>query len=711
MSKVLDNPLLWRGHGRWPASSRQALLACGLFGVGLLGPWLGGVCGCTMFHLGSGFLVLAAALLGGNTLYGAITGERERKTLDSLRLTQLTSSQVLLGRLLGEVAALARLLAAAAPALAVLALTAGVGLPALLWTLAVAGLAGVFASVSGIFVSSLASSTSQAVVAGWIVKGLWLLGTPVLDLVLRAVLVQEDLRPLFTAANPLVALSLATVPELAFGEFRWLLSAYAMELVLATLVMFAVAAWRFGQESAAGPGVADARIHAAWRGQWGPAWLQTLFPGLGRNAPFLREIAWQTRTGAGAWPGYLVYLVLFLAPFLYARAWAVQEAPPERPVPRPQVSVVAASAPDVRTGASDSSAARAGEVAVVTVPGCDRTLVLHGHHPGTCLRLALYTEFGVPMPAAALRPAVGFQVAGPVTDRDGGPHGVSAESVDAATLVEFGLAPASPAPDPGFVQPGGRESLRPARALGVGLIGTLFLFLLYLSIRSAGFLAGALTGERDRRSWQDLALTGVPARQVVWGKLLGALLHPLVQMTLLFPVLFFYVLAGLVGPFSLLALYLYSAGLALVAGLLGLWSSARSRSTHVSQARAIGLVLLAFLGGLLVGPSGILPFLALLGWVVARVRRSPARFGWLAMAVGLFLAPQALSPLAAVAGFVPALGLVDVLGGLVGLKSFLGAMLFLVGAGLVMGRDLLDRVVDGQEGTALRAEVDPALPA
>jgi len=705
MTKLLNNPLLWRGRGRWPASSRQALLASVVFAVGALGLWLGGVCGCTLFHLSSLVVVLAAALMGGNTLYGAVIGEREKKTLDSLRLTQLTSGQVLLGKLLGEFAALARLLAAAAPALGLVALIGGVGLPAFLWTLVVAGLAGIFASVSAVFVSSLASTTSQAVVGGWIVKGLWLLGTPVLDLVVRAVLVREDFRPLFTAANPVVALSLATIPELAFGEFRWLLTAFVGELVLASLAMFAVAVWRFGQDAAGGAGVAGGGMHPAWRGQWGPAGLLNRIPGLGQNAPFLREVAWQTRTGAGAWPGYLVYLVLFLAPFLYARAWAVQEPAPEQPVPRPQVRVVVPTAQDPRGGGSDPTDAGAAQVAVVTLPGSDRALILQGHRPATCLRLTLYQGFGVPLPAEALRQSSARQVEDPERSGEGEGWGVPAGSLDPGTLAEFGLAPPPPRPVHGAMPAAGRESLGSRGALGVGLVGTLVLFLLYLSIRSAGFLAGALTGERDRRSWQDLALTGIPARQVVWGKLLGALVHPLAQMTLVFPVLLFYALSGLVGPFSLLALYLYSVSLALVTGLVGLYCSAHSQSTHVSQGRAIGLILLAFLVGLLVGPTPILPFLALWMGVRALVRGNSTWTGWMVMAAGLFLAPQALSPLAAVAGFLPTLGLVGGAASEMGLP-FVGAMMFLAGAGLALSRGLLERVVDGQEGTALRAEAD-----
>ena len=711
MRKLLANPLLWRGGGGWPGSSRQAFVASCAFSVLVLGPWLLGACGCTCFEFGAVGLVLAASLLGGTSVYGAITSEREKKTLDSLRLTQLTPSQVVLGKLLGEFAALGRLLLAAAPALAALALLAGVGLEPFLLTLLVAGLAGLFGSVSGIFLSSLASTTSQAVLGGWVFKGVWLLGTPILDMVARAVFVQRDPVPLFTAANPLAALTLATLPEAAFGAYRWMVPLYVLASTLSCLVMFWLAARRIAHDSSGSQGIGDGAVHATWRNGWGPAWLQALLPGLVRNASFLREVTWQSRTGAGSWPGYLVYLVLFLAPFLYARAWALQnpEGPEVQPPPALEVSTLAPANLPVPAGSTPATGAP-GEVVYATVPGQPTVLVLVGHRPASCLRLALYRELGVPLPADSVR---AVESPDPWGDLAGsGPAGTLPESgwktldqVDPKVLGDFGMvAQAPPPPADGSGPPPAGGALQ--RALHVGLTGTLLLFLLYLAIRSTGFLAGALTGEKDRRSWQDLALTGIPAGQVVSGKLWGALVHPLLQMTVVFPVLSLYVFPGLLTPLELGALYLYSVALALGCGLLGLWCSAWSPSTHASQGRAVGLVLVAFLGGFLTGSSWV-PFLVAGGLsLLAAFRGSRTWQGWALMALGLALAPQALSPLASVASFLPSLVEARLLGPAPGLAGFAGGLLFLVGASLFFSRSTLERVVDRHEGVALRAEPD-----
>lgn len=705
MRRILANRSLWRTAG-WPGGNRQALVAGAGFSLLTLGPWLAGTCGCTMFEAGSVLLVGAAALLGGNSVYGAITGEREKKTLDSLRLTQLTPAEVVVGKLLGELAALGRLLAAAAPALLVLATLGGAGLGAFALVLAIAALAGVFASVSGIFVSSLAVSTSQAVVSGWVLKALWLLGTPILDVVARAVLVQREPVPIFTALNPLAALAVATLPEAADGAWRGLAFLYLAATSLAVLAMGWVAAGRVAHDPAGGLGIDDGRVHSAYREGLGPKWLQAAIPGLARNASFLREVAFQSRTGGSSWPGYLVYLVLFLAPFLYARAWSVQNLVTP-PTATPQVQVSAQPPADLP---GQLPAPTPGGTAYARVPGAMTTLVFHGHQPATCLRLALYESAGIPMPAGSVQVVVVSEPAtasGVLADQV-----VQVQSVGETTsevLRPFGMARTpTPAPPADVTRRAGADR----RDLHVGLTGTLVLFLLYLSLRCTGFLAGALTGERDRRSWQDLALTGVPAAQVLRGKLGGALVFPLLQMTVVFPVLSLYLFGGSLTGLELLGLYAYSGILAVAAGLLGLWSSACSDTTHQSQGRALGIGLAAFLLGPLVASGApLLVALAAFGAGVAALRRSGSWVGWLGMALGLALAPQALSPLSAVVSFMPSLQSGLILSSLAPSMSageatlhFLGALLFLAGAGQALWTGALDSVTDRHEGSALSAE-------
>ncbi len=716
MRRLLDNPLLGRVPGSWPGNPRQVLLAALGGGALLLGPWSLGVCACTMFEIGALLLVLLAALRGGNTLYGAITGEREKKTLDGLRLTQLTAGQVVMGKVSGEIFSLCWLVLSALPALVILTVVGGIPPQALVGTVAVAFAAGLFASASGLLASSLAATTSQAVLSGWIFKGLWLVFSPLGDLLLRAVLVRSEAPVFFTAANPVAALALVTVPEAGFGQGLWLVPVNLAFLTLGGLGMLGLASRRLAGEAPGTSEVQQGAVHGAWRKRWAPSWVQDLLPAFSGNAAFLREVAWQARTGAGAWPGLVIWLVLFLAPFLYARAWSVQHSESGAPATPPQVEVrlrapLGAQPPPTR--AVEQTGAR---VVYATAPGHRTTLLIRGHRPETCFRLALYQDFGIPMPWGAV------QALEPVGPPRGAVREVRIrplEQVDPRTLGDFAMAPRpAPPPPPDFGHRAGPVSPQDpgsslVRPLQVGLLGTLVLFLLSLSVRSTALLAGALTGERDRRTWQDLALTGITARQVVFGKLWGGLVHPLLQMTLAFPVLLIYVFAGVLSLLDLGNLYLFSVALALTSGLLGLWSSARARSTHASQGMAIACLLLAFVAGLVTGPSGhgaIPAGIALLVGVVALLRRVSSWKGWLLMSMGLVVAPQALSPLAAAAGFIPTLGRLTGLAGaqegLLAMVGFLGAMLFLAGTSMVLVHGILERVEDSGRGGALRVQED-----
>ncbi|MGI5844152.1 MAG: ABC transporter permease subunit [Candidatus Xenobium sp.] len=712
MRSFLENPLLGRASVSWPGNSRQVLLAALLWGGLLIIPWSLGVCACTVFEIGAFLLVLLAALRGGNTLYGAITGEREKKTLDGLRLTQLTAGQVVMGKVSGEIFSLCRLVLSALPALLVLTVVGGIPLQALAGTMALTLAAGLFASASGLLVSSLAGTTSQAVLSGWLFKGLWLVFSPFGDLLLRAVLVRSEPPIFFTAANPLVALALVTVPEAGFGMHLWLVPVNLVFLILGGVGMLGLAARRLAAEAPNTSEVQQGAVHGAWRKAWAPSWVQDLLPAFSGNAAFLREVAWQARTGAGTWPGLVIWLVLFLAPFLYARAWSVQHSESLLPTTSPRVEVRLRAPlgvpPPPPPRAVEQTGAR---VVYATAPGHHTTLLIRGHRPETCFRLALYQCFGVPMPWGAVQ---ALEPVGPPRGTVREVRNCPLEQVDPRTLGDLAMAPPPP-PDfqqgTGSVPPHRHERL--ARPLQVGFLGTVLLFLLSLSVRSSALLAGALTGERDRRNWQDLALTGITARQVVFGKLLGGLFHPLLQMTLAFPVLLIYVYAEALSLLGLGSLYLFSVALALTSGLLGLWSSARARSTHASHGMAITCLLLAFVAGLVTGtfdPGFILAGVALVVGLEALLRRVPSWKGWLLMSMGLVVTPQALSPLAAVAAFIPTLGQII---GLRGIQEtlpetvgFLGTMLFLAGTSLVLLHGILERIEDPGRGGALRVQED-----
>lgn len=649
MERLSTNPLVELAAERpaWMLRARgQGIIAAGLCWA-LLGLYALGICGCTVFALVSLSMVLATCFGVGNTAFGALTIEREKKTLDSLRLTQLSAHEVLLGKLLPELWTLGVLVAFTAPTVIVASWLAGDGLLTGLEVVGIGTLGGLFAAVSAIFMSSLFATTSQAVVAGWIVKLLWLVATPLLDMVAGAVLVQPVSPPVFSAFNPLAAAGVLLIPEGASGARTVLPLLFPLASLLAIVAMWLVAAHRFATGMASGAGLRDRHVHPVYRKGWGPRWLTDAIPMLRHNPAFLRELAAQVRSGAGRWPGYMVFVVLFLAPTFYARSWSMTEmgrAQLERP--QRHVEVVQEPAHDVKTALGPLAQH---SVYLRTYTGTE--VVLEGHTSNACLRMFLFDVASIPLPKDSLR----FYETRYANSGYGNPTPTATrvDHPDAQTARVLGLEPARSDSE---ITEESRATINQS-SVSVGLAGAIALFLLYLAIRYSAFMATAVTGERARRTWEDLALSGISARDFMRGKTAAAVLLPWVQMTLAFPALLVFVWWGNISVFEVGELYVYAVALTIAASMLGLWTSAASETSHDAHLRALAIVLFAFMvlpvAGSLLGP--VLVAGATVACLANAAQGRAAAVNWLCVALALGIAPHAVSPLTAAVAFMPSL--------------------------------------------------------
>lgn len=647
-----------------------------------------GVCGCSAFTMVSAVLLTAMALLVGNRGFGSLTMEREKKTLDSLRLTQWSADQILFHKVRGELLLGAAILAGLTPALFFTSWWSGYGLftGAKVWMLAAA--TGMLSTAFGIFISSLFETTSRAIVAGWVGKGIWLLLTPVADAVTSAVLVSDQAPNLFRLFNPFATLWHVAIPEGAHGLAA--VSGWLSPLVMLLLAggFWKFAAKRFDDGLTFGSALNDRRVHGVYRSGW--SWLPR---GMSENPFFMREFALQLRQGAGRWPGYGVFLVLFMAPLLYAHSYAaksqldrISNQPQLRPVHVSHNSQANESFP--RTSVTP----RVNRTSTEFYAGGTR-LVLIGHSATACMRMCAHSKLGAPLPAKQLKVVV--------AQRSNSPQVL----VDAKT-------------DPVAKQLTGVERKQTTSHLGgtnklprrmqdrvtrVGLGGTVFLLLLYLAIRCSGFLTTAVTGEKDRKSWEDLALTGAGPEQTVSGKLGASLTMPLIQMTFAFPVLLFFVLGQKMGIGEFVGLYLYAVATAIVAGCLGLFASTYAGSSHAANAWCLGAVGFAFTiaGGFSALLAGGVFVACVVGFVSCCVKGALNRgFPLLGVAFGVLVNPTALAPFAAVKSFMPALGGSV---GAVGILQFLGAWVLLVSVGFLLWEATLAKLRHGEDKMALAA--------
>lgn len=162
--------------------------------------------------LAAGFVVLLALLTPALTS-GSVSGERERKTLDLLLLTQASPFGVILGKWLGSVFYVLFLLVASLPAFALVYLFGGVPLIHLVMVMAVAVVTALTYSALGLLLSALFKRTGVASLISYLLVFILVFGLPFVGLIQRSSRPPDKLAmgvsqtPAYSNVSPLTAVS------------------------------------------------------------------------------------------------------------------------------------------------------------------------------------------------------------------------------------------------------------------------------------------------------------------------------------------------------------------------------------------------------------------------------------------------------------------------------------------------------------------------
>jgi ABC-type transport system involved in multi-copper enzyme maturation permease subunit len=122
--------------------------------------------------------VLLLAFITPALTVGAISGERERRTLDLLLITRASALGLVSGKLLASLVYVLYLLAASLPAFALVYLFGGVPWPYLALALAVAAVTAVTHAALGLFLSALLRRTALASVVSYLLVLVLVFGLP-----------------------------------------------------------------------------------------------------------------------------------------------------------------------------------------------------------------------------------------------------------------------------------------------------------------------------------------------------------------------------------------------------------------------------------------------------------------------------------------------------------------------------------------------------
>lgn len=569
----------------YPITGRNIMA---LSAVATLFVWVA-VCFCSLLPLVLVMSLLFNTLVLGSGLFSALAQEREKRTIDALRLTQLSSLDILRYKSIGDLKAWKSI---NAMFLVLSGLAAWWTGSPLMWALvgSVALACGGLLSIAlALAVSTRCDTTSSAVVSGWVSKGVWLVGLPILDYVLEAVLVLGRDLNFFSYIDPLWVYG-NVVSSLIFetGTWSWIPTLLG---AAASVVVAAVLLWRSSKlidtsfESAAT--LEDRERHSIYGSKFAF--------GLHNNPFMVREMAWQMRTGAGSWPGYAVFLTLFLAPFFYglAQQHKVEDRKPVRVVRE-----------NVTSTKIDATALQAQQMSVertyteTGMCGTSEPLVEARYHDHLCVSQFL----GLPVAKSGSMgcPPVGYynELDNRIVVNEDG-KAITVSSHQATEMHQTAVRPYS------------NKSMSSRtyfqKELDRGLLTGLLLTLLYLFIRGAAFMSGAVTSEKERRAWDQIALTGASPETYLSGKLAGVLYYPLKQLLFTSPVLLLFAYFGGISLFEILMIVPLLLASFLAAASLGLLSTTTQKTSHEAQGKALlavtGLLLLPLMscGWLLAG--------------------------------------------------------------------------------------------------------------
>jgi len=534
------------------------------------------LCFCSVLPMVLFASFLFNAVFLGSSLFSALAQEREKRTIDALRLTQLSSKEILLYKSFGELRVWKVVNGLFLVATFVAALWSGSPLTWALLGAATMACGGLLSISLALAVSTRCETTSSAVVSGWITKGVWLAGLPILDYVLEAVLVLSRDLHLFSYLDPawvygtvvnglMFETNSSTLTALLIGGLASVGFAYLLVLQSASLIDSSF-------ESAAT--LEDRNRHSVY---------QKVFPfGLHRNPFMVREMAWQMRTGAGAWPGYAVFFTLFLAPFLYGLAQH-QKTHDHKPVKVVRQNVAPTMPRQAEYTPIDYKSEQPSKRRYFrqTKPGYSGVtppeVRLHDH-------LCLSQFMGLPVQVKHHRRSYSNFDADKVivVGTDGKARKVHKSQMD--SIQRQG--------DSKFDSGKSRYKSRVSKTqlqkeLDRGLLTGLVLTILYLFIRGGAFMSGAVTGEKERRAWDQIALTGATPESYLGGKLIGVLYFPLKQLLLTSPILILFALYGGVSFLDVLLILPLLVASFLAAASLGLLCSTTQESSHGAQGKTL----------------------------------------------------------------------------------------------------------------------------
>ena len=524
------------------------------------------ICSCTLFASASFLQLLMIVFMVGHFSAISISSEREKRTLDSLRLTNLGPYGIVAGKILPEITGLFKIILLTSPFLILM----GIFFPSIsLITPFLVSLVSLGAGLTLIFgltcLSACCSGVSYSIVLSWVLKAVWIFVTPLIDSLIATIFLRPSTTSIFSNLNPALPLLSLTMPECLSGTgWAWSSYLYPFMVPLFCLITFVLASIFIEK------GCENKGNRCSKRGGLFIFGKDLNFLGILKNPLFYREMIPFKKGPAGLIPGILVFSILLLVPCFYCTSTAIRIHRGSSLITKPGHVYVQSQEKFGVNADTDNSGHG---VTIRTDKG--ETFTLRGHSGTGCLRIMLYEYIALALPAGdmvAMRNPVNSNSLSAVINTDSYEisSGQDKSDISAGSNALFTDSAKE------MITTENRTTL-----FGGFYAGLLFL-LSYLVIRISGFLSSSYNTEKNKLTWDVLTLTQLSPENIVNGKLWGVLFFPLIQMTIGFFAVFFWIYKGVITLSAGISLYIFCVAIAVVAGLLGQYCSINSSSAHKS---------------------------------------------------------------------------------------------------------------------------------
>jgi ABC-type Na+ efflux pump permease subunit len=541
------------------------------------------ICPCTLFNIACFLQVLLVVTIVGRFATTAIAGEREKKTLDGLRLTSIGSIGIITGKILPELLELSKIILVTSPFLLLLGWSfSGTNFITPLFVIAISIYSGLTMICGLVLLSAYSSTVSSAIVLSWVLRFVWLFITPLLDTLFAAIMARPVTTPLISNLNPFVPLLSLIMPG-SLGLGLWHSTVYIYPFIVPLFCIFSVylSARLIEKGEKTSQNSRSKSFDFFSSGSF--AGRASDFISVFKNPLFLKEIVSYRKDLAGFIPGVLVFIVLLIAPYFYCVSSGIKVFHFGNRHNHSMVTSVETAYSSAQA-IGNSGSFIPGEKTGITVRNIGgEVFTLPGHKEYGCLRVILYETIALPLPYRVVTTAIHNE---PYNQQSGNQVVQVDSSLNNPAGTMTGNNEISQNPVRRYaLTPGNPDILYAGFYLGI------FLLLVYLVFRSSSFLCATYNTEKNKLTWDLLMLTQLKPSDIISGKLFGALFMPLLQMSTGFLALSFWIYKGVITFSGAFGFYIFCIFIALCAGLLGQYNSITSPSAHVSQGKTIARVI------------------------------------------------------------------------------------------------------------------------